>query len=139
MIPFFPGYAQYFAQGRVVNIDDNQPISFANIGIINSGVGTISNTDGTFEMRIPSNYARDFVIFSALGYERLNIPVSDFNGGKFITVYLKESPTTLNAVTVTGQSWKEKDFRLGHRNYDGSCIYADTLELAHMFGVMHRL
>jgi hypothetical protein len=122
-----PLYSQYFAKGRLLNLASHLPVSFANIGIINSGIGTISNGDGSFEIRIPANFSKDSIIFSALGYDRLYIPVSDFTPDKFVTVYLKESPVTLNAVTVTGEKWKEKEFRLGYRNYEGSGIYADTV------------
>ena len=122
-----PLHSQSIIEGKVLNLADKNPISFVNIGIVNSSVGTISNEDGSFYMRIPEKYSDDTVIFSALGYGKMYIPISELSVEDFYTIYLKESPRELNTVTIIGDTWKGKKYRFGNDRIDGSCLYADTI------------
>lgn len=69
-------HAQILVKGRVLDGKNSQPISYANIGIINTRVGTISDGDGTYSLTIPAENDRDTLTFSALGYKLKSIPVS---------------------------------------------------------------
>ena len=114
-------------EGKVLSLPDKSPLSFTNIGIMYTSVGTISNEDGSFLLKIPRRFNKDTLIFSALGYEKVSIAVSRFREGVKYIVYLKESPVELNTVTVKDDFWKNKKYRIGNRKYEGSCVYADTV------------
>lgn len=122
-----PVYSQLKIEGTVLNLSSKEPIAFVNIGIINTSLGTLSNEDGSFSIKIPQDYFKESIIFSVLGFEGLSILVSEFSKENYYTIYLKESPTRLNPVVITGESWKGKNYRLGNSRYEGSCIYADTI------------
>jgi len=120
-------YPQIKIEGKILNISDKEPIAYVNIGIVHTSIGTLSNEDGSFSIKIPPDHSRESIIFSALGFEGISIPVSELSVMNFYTIYLKESPTRLKPVTVTGEIWKGKKFRLGNSRLEGSCIYADTV------------
>jgi hypothetical protein len=121
------GYSQFFVSGKVLSLPGRRPISFVNIGIVNSSVGTISDEDGSFLLKIPNYYKNDTVIFSALGYGNIKIPVAGLSEKANFMIYLKESPTNLKTVTIKGDSWKRKVYRIGNRSARGSIMVADTV------------
>lgn len=94
------------------------PIPYANIGIINSPVGTISNADGTFVISVPEQHLKDSVTFSALGYVRRSLGVSGLNDQN-ITIFLGAKTIMLKEVTVSSKTEKAKEFDLGNRYSKG--------------------
>ncbi len=54
-------------EGIVINANTLEPIPFANIGILYTEIGTLSNEDGSFSVRIPKNYLNRKLIFSSVG------------------------------------------------------------------------
>ena len=63
--------AQSYIQGTVSNPDTGEPVPFVNIGIIKVGVGTVSDENGQYRLRLPEPQA--IVTFSAIGYQTLEI------------------------------------------------------------------
>lgn len=124
---FFPLHAQLVIHGEVLSLKDKKPVSFANIGIVYTSVGTLSNEDGSFAVKISNKYIGDTLVFSALGFGKTGIPVSGLSEDSYYTIYLKESATLLRPVLITGEKWKGKKYRTGNRRFEGSCIYADTV------------
>ncbi|MEZ4777347.1 MAG: carboxypeptidase-like regulatory domain-containing protein [Bacteroidia bacterium] len=120
-------FSQIPIKGKIVSLPDKQPIAFANIGIINSSIGTIANTDGSFSFKIPSYFSHDSVLFSALGYSKIFIPVSELTRETELTVYLREAPYALSEVMLTAERVKAKIYKAGNRKFDGGSLYADTV------------
>ena len=123
----FSVYSQYSVKGRVLSLPDKQPVAFANIGIVNAAIGTISDEDGSFSFRIPAQHDRDSVLFSALGYSKISIPVSELSENSGLTVFLKETTYELSEVVLTAERKKARNYRVGNRRYDGGSVYADTI------------
>ena len=69
------GLGQIVIKGNVQDIKIGAPIPYANIGILDTEAGTISNFDGSFQLIIPDSLKLERVIFSAIGYERTEISV----------------------------------------------------------------
>ena len=44
-------------------------IEFVNIGIVGKNIGTVSNTNGVFEISVDKEMDIDTLLFSAIGYE----------------------------------------------------------------------
>lgn len=114
-------------EGQVVSLPVKYPIPFANIGIMNGTVGTISDHDGSFSMTISDHYANDTVVFSALGFERVRIPIRNFVRQNQLTIYLKETAYRLSEIVVTADRGKAKLVYAGNPQFEGSSIYADTV------------
>ena len=52
------GFSQIVLSGKVAREDDKPPISFVNIGILDSDVGSISEADGSFSISIPTKHQK---------------------------------------------------------------------------------
>ncbi|MCG8317955.1 MAG: carboxypeptidase-like regulatory domain-containing protein [Cytophagales bacterium] len=79
LVVIIPSFGQIKISGNVLDQVAGEPISFVNIGILNANVGTISNDDGSFVIRIPASYLKDTLIFPAIGYGRRAIPISSIS------------------------------------------------------------
>ena len=123
-----PVLCQVTISGRVVDAE-GKPVPYANIGILDTGTGTISNEDGSFAINIPPSQAKEKLFFSAVGYNRKAIPLTSLQGGKAVTIQLTEKVTELKTVMVTGKRGKKKSITLGHRKsllLSGQ-LYFDTI------------
>lgn len=122
-----PVFSQHVIQGQTINRSDNKPIPFANIGIENTPVGTLSNEDGSFQIVVPSKYESDTILFSALGFERKSIAVLHLNPNEVHMISLQEKPITLKPVFVSAKKEKTKSYALGNRYTKGGFLYADSV------------
>ena len=93
------GLGQIVIKGNVQDIKIGAPIPYANIGILDTEAGTISNFDGSFQLIIPDSLKLERVIFSAIGYERTEIAVPKASVLN-LKIALKEKPTILKEVEV---------------------------------------
>lgn len=114
---FFPVFGQKTIGGKVLESGTNTPISYANIGIINSRVGTISNKDGSFSIDIPESNFNDSLTFFALGFATQTIPLKKLTENTGNPIYLKLKETQLGEVTVLSKSNKVKEYDLGNRYF----------------------
>ena len=112
-------YSQKIIRGKVIELQSNIPISFVNIGIVNSSIGTISNQDGTFIIKIPENRLGDTVTFSAIGYVRRQIPIGLLQENDIINIFLHQRTEVLSEVIIFAKKEKRKNFDLGNRYYKG--------------------
>lgn len=122
----FSTNGQVIVAGKVLSRDANEPIAYTNIGILHSNVGTLSNPDGSFSLRIPETHRNDTLIFSALGYGRRLVAVRYFQQ-KSVNVYLTERSTVLNDVVISAKNQKGKTYELGNARVRGGVLETDTL------------
>jgi CubicO group peptidase (beta-lactamase class C family) len=110
-------YGQFTIKGKILNHSDNLPIAYVNIGVLNSNFGTISNSDGSFSLKISQLNSTKEVLFSAIGFEQQSISIALLIDGKENIIRLKEKITTLDEVVITSVSKKKKykDQWLGNR------------------------
>lgn len=120
------GFGQRIIKGKVLNRATRQPVPYANIGIFNSNIGTLSNPDGSFSILIPQKVRNDTLHFSALGFGKKAIPVRFFQPEKPVTILLNERVIPLNAVTVTVKKERNQTFELGNRVFRGGVLETDT-------------
>ena len=67
----------YMITGSIRETGNHNPLPFATIGIYNKGVGTISNFDGNFSLKITPACLDDSITVSYLGFKRRIIPVNN--------------------------------------------------------------
>jgi len=102
-----------FAQETIVGSveDAATPLSFVNIGLIGQGIGTVSDDDGRFSLKIPSGHESDTLRLSMIGYETLDVIVKDLGSFKTDESYrftLIAKSFDLKEVVVTDHIWKTK-------------------------------
>lgn len=120
-------FSQTVIEGKLLKTRDGAPIAYANIGIVNTPVGTISNADGTFEIRIPEKYTRDTLLFAALGYQRKSFPVKSLDGKRDLVVFLSEQITVLKSLTIKSKKIRPtRSAALGNKHHNAASIYADS-------------
>jgi len=120
-------FSQSLIKGKVVAQGDKTPIAYANIGIINSEIGTISNIDGSFSLHIVKGHENDEIFFSALGYAGKSIPLRSFESGLDKTVYLLEKSTILDSVIIFGKREANKLYEFGNQDSRGGVFATDTV------------
>jgi TonB-dependent starch-binding outer membrane protein SusC len=94
---------QRLVTGSIKSADDNQPFPGVNIIVKGSTNGTVSDTDGNFRIDVPS--AESVLVFSAIGYSTLEIPVGNQSN---IDVTLEADVTSLAEVVVIGYGTQKK-------------------------------
>jgi hypothetical protein len=113
--------------GKVYNENTKETISYANIGVVNSNVGTISNLDGSFSIIIPNNLSNDSLTFSSLGYNRKVVSLRQLASGKEYPISLTEKTTLLQTILVTAKKLKVRTIKLGNKNCDSGNYEPDTV------------
>ncbi|MDE6403048.1 MAG: SusC/RagA family TonB-linked outer membrane protein, partial [Muribaculaceae bacterium] len=90
-------FAQHTVTGTVMSASEDEPMIGATVMVKGSTTGTMTDFDGNYTLK---NVADDAVlIFSAVGYERQEIPV---DGRSRIDVTMNEQASLLDEVVVVG-------------------------------------
>jgi hypothetical protein len=85
--------------GHIVAADNNEPLAFASVGIAGKAKGTITNTSGSFNLRLPENFKSDTLLISMMGYRQEKIVIT--GSEEDIYIKMKTQPLILKAVEVT--------------------------------------
>ena len=104
-------FSQNLILKGTVKATNNKNLAYVNIGIKNKNIGTISNKNGHFSIRINEENKSDSLSFSYLGYKQLTIKISDIvkkNISKFI---LNQELFSLDEVSIISKKTQEKKTR----------------------------
>jgi len=112
--------------GIVISKDDNQPIPFAKIGIVNSSYGIQAGEDGKFQIKL-DNVAKDKVVIVDIpGYKQFRSSVEDFVKQNPHNIYLYEKVTNIQEVVIAPKNYKEKN--LGVNSKSKSIMFTPNME-----------
>ena len=90
-------HAQYTVNGTIYNATDGSTVPFVNIIVVDTQVGTTSDTDGKFTINMPAGTT--LLKFQALGFATQTMNIAGSTDGLEVT--LQESTTSLDEVVVT--------------------------------------
>lgn len=90
-------------RGRVLDADTHQPVQNAQVGIGNNRLGTSTNAEGRFALRVPPAYQGSQLEVALLGYRPLRRPLPPLPGPELL-LELQISPASLGNVTVTASA-----------------------------------
>ena len=98
----FPALAQeaQLLRGLVLDADTHQPIPNAQVGIAGNKLGTSTNQEGRFALRVPAAYATTELAVALLGYRPYARPLPALPGPE-LRIELAISPTSLGKVAVS--------------------------------------
>jgi hypothetical protein len=114
-------------RGILINEEGKQPIAYANIGMLDTPIGTISNEDGTFELHVPEIYREQELLFAALGFERKSFRLSELSAEANNVIKLRERITLLGNVTVKSTRARPGVIvELGNQYHNEGSLYADS-------------
>jgi TonB-linked SusC/RagA family outer membrane protein len=95
--------AQFTITGTVTSSEDGLGLPGANVMVKGSSLGTITEVDGSFELRVTSK--SDIVVFSYIGYQPKELPVGE---NTRFNVQLDPDAKVLQEVVVLGYTEKSK-------------------------------
>ena len=85
-------------KGKIIDLD-KQSIPFVSVAVLNDqSIGTYSNTQGRFEIRVPSHLVNDSLVFSCIGYENYSLRIQNTHDS--LIVVLKPRIYTLSEVVI---------------------------------------
>lgn len=87
--------------GQIYEKGNKKGIPYVNIGIRGTLIGTASNLEGNFILKIPKEYQNDTVRISCIGFQEKAIPIKDLASYKEIA--LSPFVQELQAVEVLGE------------------------------------
>jgi len=90
--------------GKVIDQVTNEPISYTNIGLENTLIGTASNAEGSFQLRIPKDMVDRNIYFSALGFKNDTFAVSQLFGREFSIIKLEPRSYDIEHVDIAEKS-----------------------------------
>lgn len=86
-----------------VRIADGSPLSGVTVSVKGSGIASVTNDLGYYEINVPDKNA--ILIFSSVGYAALEIPVNDQTS---INISMEETTRSLDQVVVVGYGTQKK-------------------------------
>ena len=98
------GFSQsdnFITSGKVVDEASKQPMPGTSVFCQNTTIGTITNNEGSFSIRLP-NGGYDLII-SYTGYETQNIHINNTNAANLV-VELKAKDKSLSEVVISGSN-----------------------------------
>ncbi|MCE2611620.1 carboxypeptidase-like regulatory domain-containing protein [Flavobacteriaceae bacterium D16] len=91
-------YKQY--RGEVIDSKSRNPLVFASLVLEGSNISTVTNTEGSFLLKVPKSIEEGNVIVSFLGYQNKSIPLSQLSGDNN-KIGLNVSITELSEVNIS--------------------------------------
>ena len=93
-------------QGQILDSATREPLSFATIGVTGSTIGTASNVDGRFVLKIPEEYSDSLFFCSYVGYRTYEKQTGILPD--LVTILLQEEKIMLDEVEV--KPWSAWDY-----------------------------
>lgn len=90
----------FIVSGVVIDNETQAPLENASVGIASLPMGTLSNTDGQFLLKIPVALKDSSLIISHLGYVTYKHVINSLTGPKNLVIKLKPGFIFLGEVTV---------------------------------------
>jgi hypothetical protein len=85
--------------GRVLDKSTNKPVIFADIQLKESNVGVVTNSDGDFLIKVPSNMVNQKLAINHLGYKNAEVDLSQLNKSLNI-IYLEAAVFPIEEVKI---------------------------------------
>jgi hypothetical protein len=93
-------------QGKVVDARNNRPIIFANIYLAGTNIGTVTNADGQFIVKIPLFVEYKTLVVSSIGYKNVDIDFGQLDQEDLL-IELEANPIPIEEVTIINRDARE--------------------------------
>ncbi len=103
--------------GKVVSADDGQPIIGATVLVKGTTDGTITDTDGSFKLKVPGS--TKVLVISYVGMKTQEVPAQNY-----LSIKMESDSRLIDEVVVTALGIKRSEKSLG---YSASTVKADEL------------
>lgn len=123
-------------EGRILDLETDEPIAFVNIGIPKDGIGTVSDREGKFRLICENPEA--LITISSIGYETREIKASVIKKSGDIRLSKKEYE--IEEVSIVASRFSKKETMLGVKNKDrGHSIGFGSAQLGSEIGAIIKV
>ncbi|MBQ0129315.1 MAG: carboxypeptidase-like regulatory domain-containing protein [bacterium] len=123
-------------QGFLMDAKTQKPVQYANIGIAEKNIGTVTDENGRFVLAVPDSLTKHDLTFSRIGYQKKNVAVNSF-GKHADTLLLVPEIYELQEVTVSVGKMRER--KVGHAGNKMVQFQDNASHLGYEFGTMLKL
>jgi hypothetical protein len=117
---YFAGFAQRDYKGQTIDAKTGEPVPYVNIGIVDRGVGTVSDENGIFHLPLDISLLGqgEAIQISCLGYETIRIPVSkiELQYNEYPKLVMNPVEISLDEVVVTNTTLVPIKEYIGYQN-----------------------
>lgn len=92
----------FFLSGKIFDQKKEEPISYASVSVFNKPIGTITNNDGEFLLKLHPKYINDTLAISNMGYAQIFIPAHQLLDEDLI--FLEPVSIRIREIKVTATS-----------------------------------
>jgi CarboxypepD_reg-like domain len=96
-----PGAENKILKGSILDNQNNQPLAYVSVGVLNKSEGTLTDSAGNFSFEISQENLEDTLQMSSVGYFPKKIAVKDYIKSNATIVKLEIKITELAEVIVT--------------------------------------
>lgn len=64
----------FFLRGKIVEDRRGKPVPYASVSVLNEPIGTITNADGDFLLKLHPDHIRDSIVISCMGFAQIRMP-----------------------------------------------------------------
>ena len=87
-------------RGKVTDKEEKDALPYSNIFVFRKNIGTVSNNDGEFVLKVPESKHSDTVVVSCLGYRQQIFPISQLTDKEY-AISLEPNSVQLKEIRVT--------------------------------------
>lgn len=96
--------AQTTIKGIVNDASSKEALPFTAVAIKGTSIGTTTDIDGRFVLRVPAEHASGNLQVSCVGYKTDLRPLSSIESGVYVSIMLQTSVSEINEVAVSAKS-----------------------------------
>jgi len=86
-------------RGHVFDNENKSAVPYVSIGITEENIGTITNADGYFELKVPASFSGSFLLVSHLGFMSQRIPIQLIKEQQ-VDIYLERRIISIQEVII---------------------------------------
>ena len=86
--------------GKIINAENNEPLIFANLNLLESNISTISNSKGAFKIKIPKSHSSSKVKVSFIGFKTRIIDLKLFDDKNTISLNVYVTPLSEMVMSI---------------------------------------
>ena len=107
--------------GKIISNDNNQPIPFARIGVMNENFGAIADENGIYKIDLSNTDKNKELSVQIGGYESFTKKIKDFTLLGNYDIILKERISEITEVKLTAKTFENKN--LGVKSKAKNMLY----------------
>jgi protease II len=120
-------------KGKIVYASNNQPVPFAYVQVKNVALGTVSDQNGNFSLKIPEFYQGSVLAFSYMGCKTQELVIAQISQPDKMLIKLEESIKQLKEIVIQNKRRETNPRKVLNRvigkitqNYSQNYVYLDA-------------